>query len=340
MRKFITAVPSRTKKINVINHRKEDHSTKNNFKSSEQLFIDFGQKSFGATLNCSSCGMLFVIGDKVDETKHEAYCKSLCTLPSLSSFKGFENIGKGSNEKDCILLQRSITISISTVQGLRDIFTIMIADLGLSSDFLCRIKKDIVILLYCRLKAIIGCILVEEVSMESTLKSMSSASVIKKESKVADDYEKENFQPFERELKRQKNDHSAIYLDCSKHDTGKSPSTTTSTPNKEDQEFSADSGSTLAIHDSVTTSSSDYDDDGDVSNRGSVVGIRALWVHKEYRRQRVGCQLLDSARQHLSFGRVFPRRMVAICDPTNEGAAFITRYLDNEGPVLVYTPEE
>jgi hypothetical protein len=123
---------------------------------------------------------------------------------------------------------------------------------------------------------------------------------------------------------------------CRKHDAYKSPLITPSISNKEEQDFSADSAT---IHDSVTTSSSDYDD-RDVSTSGCVVGIRAIWVHKDHRRQRVGCQLLDSARQHLSFGRVFPRRMVAICDPTVEGAAFLTRYQDKEGPILVYAPAE
>ena len=342
MKSFVTAVPSsRRTKITKVLYCSKEENTKKISKSTEQLFIDFGQKSFGATLHCSSCGMLFVIGDKADEKRHEAYCKSHYAFPTLTSWKGFEKIGQGTNDNDCILFQRSISSSISTLPGLRDVFSLMIVDLGFSTDFLCKINnKGIMILLYCRLKTIIGCILVEEVPAQNTCQrsGISATPVFKY-------CENENFQ---RESKRQRNDEklqsiplmsSVEVPNTGELDTSQSPETSTASTNTEYQEISVNSASP-SLQDIRETSRAEHEDgNGTYIGEGvSVVGIRVLWVHKDHRRQRVAHQLLDSARQHLSFGRVFPRRMVAISDPTDDGAAFLSKYLDGEAPLLVYSP--
>ena len=121
-------------------------------------------------------------------------------------------------------------------------------------------------------------------------------------------------------------------------DTSQSPETSTASTNTEYQEFSVNSASP-SLQNIRETSRAEYEDgNGYIGEGVSVIGIRVLWVHKDHRRQRVAHQLLDSARQHLSFGRVFPRRMVAISDPTDDGAAFLSKYLEGEAPLLVYSP--
>ena len=42
-----------------------------------QMFLDYGQKSFGKHVECPLCGMLYVVGDIVDESSHRANCSKV-----------------------------------------------------------------------------------------------------------------------------------------------------------------------------------------------------------------------------------------------------------------------
>lgn len=39
-----------------------------------QMFIDFGQKSFGKTKTCLKCNMLLVLSDPEDVKRHDKFC--------------------------------------------------------------------------------------------------------------------------------------------------------------------------------------------------------------------------------------------------------------------------
>ena len=41
---------------------------------SQQMYLDLGQKLFGKSMECASCGMLYVIGDVDDERRHDQNC--------------------------------------------------------------------------------------------------------------------------------------------------------------------------------------------------------------------------------------------------------------------------
>jgi zinc-finger of acetyl-transferase ESCO len=43
-------------------------------KKGQQLFLDYGQKSFGKREQCPLCGMLWVKGDVADEAQHASFC--------------------------------------------------------------------------------------------------------------------------------------------------------------------------------------------------------------------------------------------------------------------------
>jgi len=40
-----------------------------------QMYLDYGQKSFGRTIQCNKCGLFYVISDKEDEKQHNKFCK-------------------------------------------------------------------------------------------------------------------------------------------------------------------------------------------------------------------------------------------------------------------------
>jgi zinc-finger of acetyl-transferase ESCO len=52
---------------------KRSTSTKSS-KKGQQLFLDYGQKSFGKREQCPLCGMLWVKGDVTDEAQHASFC--------------------------------------------------------------------------------------------------------------------------------------------------------------------------------------------------------------------------------------------------------------------------
>jgi hypothetical protein len=49
----------------------------NPLKKVSQMFIDLGQKSFGASKTCKYCGMVFVVGDTDDERQHITHCSKV-----------------------------------------------------------------------------------------------------------------------------------------------------------------------------------------------------------------------------------------------------------------------
>lgn len=57
-------------------------------------------------------------------------------------------------------------------------------------------------------------------------------------------------------------------------------------------------------------------------------GIRLIWVATGQQRQGVATSLTETARQHLTYGYVIPRRHVAFHEPTAAGTAFARHYTD------------
>ena len=62
-------------------HQQENYSKRKRGK--EQMYLDFGQKSLGARLSCSTCGLYYVKGDEEDEKMHLQFCKKMSKIPSF-----------------------------------------------------------------------------------------------------------------------------------------------------------------------------------------------------------------------------------------------------------------
>ena len=73
------------------------------------------------------------------------------------------------------------------------------------------------------------------------------------------------------------------------------------------------------------------------------VGIRALWVHKSFRRMGISHNLLENCRRRfygdasmISSSTIVEKVKVAFSQPTHQGKLFIAKYADNDGKFLVY----
>ena len=73
------------------------------------------------------------------------------------------------------------------------------------------------------------------------------------------------------------------------------------------------------------------------------VGIRALWVHKNFRRMGISHNLLENCRRRfygdasmISSSTIVEKVKVAFSQPTHQGKLFIAKYADNGGKFLVY----
>ena len=74
------------------------------------------------------------------------------------------------------------------------------------------------------------------------------------------------------------------------------------------------------------------------SDDNVALGIRALWVSKQHRRQGIAQCLVDVARKHVRFGQVVARDTVAISDPTEDGLSFLMNYCGSNS-VLSFIPK-
>jgi ESCO1/2 acetyl-transferase/zinc-finger of acetyl-transferase ESCO len=68
-----------------------------------QMFLDLGQKSFGASKHCSACGMFYVVGDEEDEKRHLAFCTKAKAGPMLPTTKGLPVLATFNDEHDVIV---------------------------------------------------------------------------------------------------------------------------------------------------------------------------------------------------------------------------------------------
>jgi hypothetical protein len=68
----------------------------------------------------------------------------------------------------------------------------------------------------------------------------------------------------------------------------------------------------------------------------NTLGVRQIWVHRDYRGRRIATQLVDCARMNFSNGSVIFRNDVAFSQPTDMGKIFAFQYV-NHDHILIYT---
>lgn len=95
MNAFIVRLPKNAKKRAIATSNKENksaainspsHGTSSKKKKLQQHFIDVGQSTFGLTVHCQKCGMIYVGDDEEDISKHSTFCSQVSSCYYLQAF--------------------------------------------------------------------------------------------------------------------------------------------------------------------------------------------------------------------------------------------------------------
>ena len=125
-----------------------------------QMFLDLGQKSFGASKQCTLCGMLFVIGDVDDEKRHQSFCSKTALGPTLASAKGFSTLATFDEGRDVVIAVKGGQKRWHQPTAVDAILKVVQAELGSELDFASEAES---VLLYLRGKSVLGCLVIEGV---------------------------------------------------------------------------------------------------------------------------------------------------------------------------------
>lgn len=320
---------------------------------SVQMFIDLGQKSFGKSKECPSCGMLYVISDFNDLKKHSQFCKTT-NCPSLPSLKGHKILSSFNYDQDNIIevnLHQSLHNS-----AIKEVLRVVENELGNCTDLYKEPSTSIKVYLFLRGKLVVACLVTEEVP-SSQLVVLSSAedalNAFPRDPNGNQDENQNQHQNRNLTQKRQRGDKMGI-----SGSTGSSNSSNSSSDSSNDR-----SGSSSRIDSNNADADSSNNNSGDISgvssklhsgisvgsgskiNRAKVVsssnsssmGVQRIWVHARFRRQSVASLLVDVARKFRAYGEVVQRSKVAFSQPTREGFAFAHKYCTGgKGTVLAY----
>ena len=311
MDKFIIALPrgnSQSKQKSLKRHRRESTDDKlfskvvkrePNRSHVIQSFLDLGQQTFGAHVNCPSCDMLYVIGDVEDEARHKLFCVTSKRALSLSNMKGFHVVENGSlkNENDCIVELRMREKHKLEQEPLRTIIDAVQQELGSTLTLMANNSESI--LLYTRNKKVIGCIVREAVDSKEliSLSLKQSTTDVNVKLKVEND-------TISYAAQFQESDLSSFKISTSHR---------INSPLKEDNDCADD----VSRPDGVT------------------MGIKLIWVFQDNRREGIATALLDSARKSFEFGRIIRKEHMAYSQPTESGLKLFLAY-SNQNQIWGY----
>jgi len=242
----------------------ENKGDNNKGKKTVQMYLDYGQRSFGVSKVCASCGMLYVIGDPVDEKRHTSYCNKVKIGPTLNSTSGHRILYSFDKVYYIISINND---SKSSKENIKSILMHVLDELGSSLN--CTDKNES-IYLYTKEKIVLGCLITETISIKSLVHLTSTVK-------------------------------STDVMTRINHD--------------------------------VNTAKKVPDD---IEDNPCTLGIKIIWVHRDYRRQKIANKLVDAARQRFAFGKVLKRNEIAFSQPTNDGLAFALTYCKSD-KILAYS---
>ena len=257
-----------------------------------QMYIDLGQKSFGASKHCGLCGMLYVVGDVDDEKRHSVYCSKAKAGPTIAT-KGLSELARFNDDKDAIFELKGNKQKRSTHQqeAIDTLMGVVQAELGSEAGFVS--DSDASIMLYVRDKVVLACLVSQSVH-PSKLVAMSAT-------RTSTDVN--------------------IHL----------PAAAAAAAAAAGVGSAASGGSNGAGPDTGPdpgAASRDHDDPLLLPPppTSTTLGIKLIWTAAGARRQGLAGHLLDAARKSFEFGRLVRREHVAFSQPTTHGLALALAY--------------
>jgi len=303
-------------------HQHEDGNKKKNKKRKtthqQQLYLDFGQASFGSRSICPICNSLIVHGLLEDERQHEQICKEFqfgvpVTMALMKTMRTVSSVNSGqfSNKtcKGCIVeirpedclawrrkvvqVKRIVDQELGFVAPSCSSFRTPLKGVkpkqkqeyykkrleGRYKDDAASLLGNKTIYLYILEKRVVGFCSVEVISQAFQL-YLHPRKLVEKSWKETDT-------------------DITIQEDTISHNSKEGTITRSTKPTK------------------------------------AIMGVHQLWCHKLHRNAGVASQLLDAARSKFIFGMTVPPKCVAFSSPTWDGARFAHRYSHPHAP-LVY----
>jgi hypothetical protein len=310
MDKFVLSLPrgNGKRKASPGRSAKPAKLTKGESSRGTQMFLDLGQKMFGATKQCQKCNMIYILGDMDDEKRHKSFCEQSQrrlmvkgTVDQKQVVETFQN-GLGICGEDQVLLLRGVHSSKQKIDSgsLSQILHTVQNALGSTLDLM--ESTDESCLLYLRGKEVLGCVVVEPVSTKALIpisKTMKTTDVNVK----VEDPEMVQPKPIRKFGKASANVVTPVV--DNKHSSVLSLANTK-------REASLASGKTTAKGDNPC----------EMPGEEETLGVKLVWVGDDVRRMGVAGKLVDSARKHFRFGTIIRREHVAFSQPTDQGLAF------------------
>ena len=182
MDKFLCALPTKKRKVasvassapsSIMSKKRGDNE------ASSQMYLDFGQRSFGATKTCAQCDMHYLIGDVDDERRHSSFCRSKATISKcvsvqhatvLKNFRTLMTYNEDTPEESMIVEVRSQQRAGGQFHFIDELLGVVSLELGTAVDFFDGSES---LLLYFQNRKVLGCIVVESVPRISLVRLAS-----------------------------------------------------------------------------------------------------------------------------------------------------------------------
>lgn len=277
-------------------HPKESSSS--SLPRKEQMYLDFGQSSFGTRRICKQCNMMIVNGHPEDEASHISICNSyLLGVPfQLQRQYVAPNCVHMLKREDALnqddwILQVRASDALSLKRKVLEVSVIVDEELGFirdepsmhlkrgsrsnhnracSDDFDHIFGNGRHIFMYISNKRVVGYCSVQVISKAYLLLNASGEKNI-------------NISPASNGMRQ---NHHFFY-------------TETNRPRK------------------------------------AMIGVHQIWCHSDHRKKGIARSMMDIARRGLVYGMIVPKSMIAFSSPTTEGAQFAKSYCGTDFP-LVY----
>lgn len=266
----------------------------------QQMYLDFGQASFGQRSICSICNTLIVHGLEEDESQHEKVCKEYkygvsFHIKNVRIIHDFSKLGFSSSmfreddKENGYIVEIRPSDSLTLRRRVLDVKRIVDQELGF---------------------AVLG---------SASISSSSSSQDISSNQDISESAE------LEKTL-----DQKTVYLYIENKRVVGFCSVHVITKAYELLDIKSQ-------HQNVDLSQSTRNEAYTRSNTPTkaIIGVHQLWCHKSHRKKSIASKLVDAARSKLVFGMYVPHNLVAFSSPTMDGAIFAKRYCDPDPP-LVY----
>ena len=272
----------------------------------QQMFLDLGQKTFGATMQCPQCNMFFIKGDLEDEKRHKAFCTQFNRNPTIQGCiedkfiveniyddLGGCQIAKPTPATCQVVLLKGPDLRKMKIkeESLRHVLDVVQGELGSTLDLMSTPEEHV--LLYLKDKETLGVAVTEPVPKENLVAISSSMKTT--DVNVDIQNKSENRPKLKTFGGKRENQQNVV------------------TPEPKVAEASAAGAAPMQ---------------GDVCSPppGETLGIKLIWVAKSARKRGIAAKLIDNARKVFTYGSLVKREHVAFSQPTDDGLALARHY--------------